>query len=199
MALIRERQAKTETPPLLKLALELGPLGVFFSVNYYAGIYYATAAFMVATTVSLITSKVLLRRIPILALVTGIFVLVFGALTIYLENDTFIKMKPTIVNSLFASVLAAGLYFRRPLLKLALGEMLQLTDTGWRLLTIRWALFFVALAILNEIVWRSFSTDTWVSFKVFGIMPLTFIFMMSQITLIMQHQVEEDQPRKAAE
>lgn len=177
--------------PLLKLVLEVGPLAIFFVCNSRFGIFYATAAFMVATVTSLLASRILLKRIPILALVTGVFVMIFGFLTIYLQDDTFIKIKPTILNVLFALILGAGLYFRRPLLKLALGEVLQLREEGWRILTLRWIGFFIFLAILNEIVWRNFSTATWVGFKSFGIMPLTFLFMMSQITLIMRHQMAE--------
>lgn len=187
----RDAEPKTDFTPLLKMLLELGPLVIFFLMNSWYGIFYATGVFMVATVISLVASKLLLKRIPILALVTGVFVLVFGALTIYLQNDIFMKVKPTILNFLFATILATGLYFRRPLLKLLLGEVLRLQEEGWRLLTLRWAFFFAFLAVLNEIVWRNFSTDTWVSFKLFGIMPLTFIFMMSQVTLVIQYQLEE--------
>jgi intracellular septation protein len=182
---------KRDVSPFLKLALEVGPLAVFFITNGKFGIFYATASFMAATLISLITSRIFLKRIPVLALVTGVFVMIFGFLTIYLHDDTFIKIKPTVVNTLFAFILAAGLYFRRPVLKLALGEILQLRDEGWRLLTLRWIGFFLFLAVLNEVVWRNFSTDTWVSFKSFGLMPLTFFFMMFQITLIMRHQISE--------
>ncbi len=177
--------------PFVKLAAEVGPLAVFFIMNGRFGIFYATAAFMVATLVSLVTSRIFLKRIPVLALVTGVFVMIFGCLTIYLHDDTFIKIKPTVVNTLFAVILAAGLYFRRPVLKLALGEVLQMQEEGWRLLTVRWIGFFLFLAVLNEAIWRNFSTDTWVSFKSFGMMPLTFLFMLSQITLIMRHQIPE--------
>jgi intracellular septation protein len=177
--------------PFLKLALEVGPLAVFFITNSRFGIFFATASFMAATLISLITSRIFLKRVPVLALVTGVFVMIFGFLTIYLHDDTFIKIKPTIVNTLFAVILAAGLYFRRPVLKLALGEILQMQEEGWRLLTLRWIGFFLFLAVLNEVIWRNFSTDTWVSFKSFGIMPLTFLFMMFQITLIMRHQISE--------
>lgn len=182
---------KRDVSPLLKLALEVGPLAVFFITNGKFGIFYATASFMAATLISLITSRIFLKRIPVLALVTGVFVMIFGFLTIYLHDDTFIKIKPTVVNTLFAFILAAGLYFRRPVLKLALGEILQMREEGWRLLTLRWIGFFLFLAVLNEVVWRNFSTDTWVSFKSFGLMPLTFFFMMFQITLIMRHQISE--------
>jgi intracellular septation protein len=184
-------KSKRDVSPFLKLALEVGPLAVFFITNGKFGIFYATASFMAATLISLVTSRIFLKRIPILALVTGVFVMIFGFLTIYLHDDTFIKIKPTIVNTLFAFILAAGLYFRRPVLKLALGEILQMREEGWRLLTLRWIGFFFFLAVLNELVWRNFSTDTWVSFKSFGLMPLTFFFMMFQITLIMRHQISE--------
>ncbi len=183
---------------ILKLTLEVGPLAVFFIANGQFGIFYATGAFMVATVISLVVSRVFLKRVPILALVTGVFVMVFGFLTIYLHDDTFIKIKPTIVNTLFAVILAAGLFFRRPVLKFALGEILQMQEEGWRVLTLRWIGFFVFLAILNEVIWRNFSTDAWVSFKSFGIMPLTFAFMMSQITLIMRYQISEV-PSEASE
>lgn len=182
---------KRDVSPFLKLALEVGPLAVFFITNGKFGIFYATASFMATTLISLITSRIFLKRVPVLALVTGVFVMIFGFLTIYLHDDTFIKIKPTVVNTLFAFILAAGLYFRRPVLKLALGEILQMREEGWRLLTLRWIGFFLFLAVLNEVVWRNFSTDTWVSFKSFGLMPLTFFFMMFQITLIMRHQISE--------
>jgi intracellular septation protein len=192
-------KTKHDFTPLLKLALEVGPLAIFFITNAKFGIFYATAAFMVATAVSLLTSRIFLKRIPVLALVTGVFVMFFGFLTIYLHDDTFIKIKPTIVNTLFAVILSAGLYFRRPVLKLALGEVMKLNEEGWRILTLRWAAFFMFLAILNEIVWRSFETPTWVAFKSFGIMPLTFLFMMAQLPVLMKHQIQETPAPEAGE
>lgn len=178
--------------PLLKLIFELGPLVVFFLTNNQYGIFVATAVFMGVTVVSLIASKIVLKKIPVMPLVTGAFVLVFGALTLYLQNDIFIKMKPTIVNVLFATALAGGLYFGRSLMKILLGDVIKLQDEGWRKLTARWAAFFLVLAILNEIVWRGFDTDTWVAFKTFGIMPITFLFMMAQIGLLQKYQIPED-------
>jgi intracellular septation protein len=195
---VKALKAKQDFTPLLKLALEVGPLALFFVLNAKFGIFYATGGFMVATVLALSISRIVFKRIPLIALVTGIFVMIFGFLTIYLQDDTFIKIKPTIVNSLFAVILAAGLYFRRPVLKLALGEVMQLQEEGWRKLTLRWIVFFIFLAILNEAVWRNFSTPTWVAFKSFGIIPLTFLFMMSQITLIMRHQIS-DVPSKHSE
>ena len=192
-------KSKQDVNPLLKLVLEMGPLALFFGTYVFLGrgsgdavdinrIIYSTGALMIATVISLVASRMLLKRIPVMPLVTGVFVLFFGTLTIWLQDATFIKIKPTILNLFFASALAGGLLFRKLLLKIVLGEVLQLEDEGWRILTLRWIGFFIVLAILNEIVWRGFSTDTWVSFKSFGIMPLTFLFMMSQITLIMKHQ-----------
>jgi intracellular septation protein len=178
--------------PLLKLVLELGPLVVFFLTNNRYDIFTATAAFMAATVISLIASRVLLRKIPIMPLITGVSVLTFGALTLLLQDDLFIKLKPTIVNLLLASALFGGLLFERPLMKILLGDVIHLQDEGWRKLSFRWACFFLFLAVLNEVVWRSFSTDTWVAFKTFGVMPLTFFFMMSQIGLLQKYQISED-------
>ncbi len=192
------QNTKPDLSQLLKLALEVGPLAIFFIANNKLGIFYATGAFMVATVASLIASRILLKRIPMLALVTGVFVMFFGFLTIYLHDDTFIKIKPTVVNTLFALVLATGLYFRRPLLKYALGEVMKLRDEGWRILTMRYVAFFAFLAILNEIVWRNFDADTWVAFKTWGVMPMSFLFMMAQVPMIMKHQIEEA-PAKAGE
>jgi intracellular septation protein len=177
---------------LIKLALEIGPLGLFFLVNGKYGIFAATGAFMVATVISLTGSLILMKRLPIMPLVTGVFVLVFGGLTLYLQNDMFIKMKPTIVNLLFAGALGTGLAFGRSLMKIVLGEVIQLYDEGWRILTLRWTGFFLFLAILNEIIWRLFSTEFWAAFKLFGVMPITFLFMMSQIGLLQKYQLQQE-------
>ncbi|WP_088348589.1 MULTISPECIES: septation protein A [Rhodomicrobium] len=178
--------------PLFKLVLEFGPLLVFFLTNNRFDIFTATAVFMAATILSLIASKLILKKVPIMPLVTGGFVLVFGALTIWLQNDMFIKVKPTIVNLLFAAALGGGLLFGRSLIKIVLEDAIKLQDEGWKKLTFRWAIFFVFLAILNEFVWRSFDTSTWAAFKTFGIMPITFLFMMCQIGLLQKYQIPED-------
>lgn len=175
-------------PPLVKVALDLGPLLIFFGVNAKAGIMLATAAFMVAVILSLGTSYVLERRIAIMPLITGAIVLVFGGLTLYLDNDVFIKLKPTIVNSIFVVLLLTGLALNKMFIKLLFEEVVSLPDHAWRVLTIRWAAFFFALAVLNEIVWRNFSTDFWVGFKVWGIFPLTLFFSVLQVPYIMRHQ-----------
>jgi len=180
--------------PLLKFAVELGPLLVFFFVNARVDIFAATAAYMVAAIIALAVTWFLARRVPIMPLVTGIFVLAFGGLTLFLQNDLFIKMKPTIVNALFGAILLGGLFFGRSLLKPVLGETLALRDEGWRILTLRWGLFFFALAVINEFIWRNFSTEFWVDFKVFGIMPLTMIFAMSQFSVINRYMIQDKEP-----
>ena len=177
--------------PLLKLALEIGPLAVFFLVNARLGIFPATAAFMVAISISIGLTWMLARRVPMLPLVTGAFVLVFGGLTLILHDELFIKLKPTIVNTLFAVILFGGQMYGKSFLKSLLGEMFAMTEEGWRQLTFRWALFFLCLAVLNELVWRNFTTDQWVSFKVFGIMPLTIVFSMTQLPLMNRCKLPE--------
>jgi intracellular septation protein len=183
--------------PVLKLALEVGPLVVFFMANAYSDrfgvaqdrrIFTATAVFIVATLVALAVHYALVRKLPIMPLVSGVVVVVFGGLTLWLDDELFIKLKPTIVNTLFGLVLLGGLYFGKPLLAIVLDSVFDLTDEGWRKLSFRWALFFFVLAALNEIVWRTQTTDAWVSFKVFAIMPLTIVFALSQTPLLMRHE-----------
>lgn len=181
-----------ETPlkdQLLKLAVEVGPLVAFFVINARAGIFWGTGVFMGATVASLIASRILFGRIPIMPLVTGACVMVFGGLTLWLQDDHFIKIKPTIVNALFAGALFIGLLAGQSLLRIVFGEVFRLTDEGWRKLTLRWACFFTFLALLNEVVWRSFSTDTWVSFKVFAVMPITMAFAVAQVGLLRQYEL----------
>jgi len=170
-----------------KLAIELGPLLVFFAGNAVAGIYAGTASFMVATLISLAVARLRYHKLPVMPLISGVIVFAFGGLTLYLHDDTFIKLKPTIVYSLFAVLLVAGLMFKKPLLELLFGPVFALTEEGWRKLTMRWAVFFIAMAIVNEIVWRNFSTDAWVSFKAFGFLPLTFLFALAQVPLLQRH------------
>ncbi len=179
--------AQKQVNPVLKIALEFGPLAVFFFMNSQYGIFYATGGFMVATVVALTLSKLLLGKVAMMPLVTGAFVMVFGGLTLYLSDDLFIKLKPTIVNCLFGAILSGATLMKYPLLKPLLGDAFPMNDEGWKKLTWRWALFFFFLAGLNEVVWRNFSTDFWVSFKVFGIMPLTFLFAGSQLYFLREH------------
>jgi intracellular septation protein len=200
--------AKKQLNPFLKLALDMGPLLLFFFANSRpqlflpfiapllpdaiangdrAGIFVATAVFMIAILVALIVSYVLTRHLPMMAIVTAIVVVVFGGLTLFLQDDTFIKMKPTIIYVLFGGILLGGLAFNKPLLAAVFDSVFDLTEEGWRKLTLRWAVFFLALAVLNEIVWRTQTTDFWVSFKVFGVVPLTFIFAALQFPLLQKY------------
>ena len=177
--------------PGLKIALEMGPLVLCFIGNAYGGIYVATGLLMVATPLSLAIMWVIARRIAITPLISAALVLVFGALTIYLQDDHFIKIKATLVNGLFATALLGTLAFGKPLLPYMLDGMVALTDRGWRILTLRWGLFFLAMAVLNEVVWRSASTDTWITFKTFGYLPLTLIFALSQAPLMARYKLAD--------
>ncbi|HWJ99822.1 MAG TPA: septation protein A [Xanthobacteraceae bacterium] len=183
---------KKQLNPLLKLLLDFGPLLLFFFANSYRGIFFATAAFMVAIVIALAVQYMLLRRLPVLPIVTAGIVLVFGALTLWLHNDTFIKMKPTIIYIMFGVILFAGLATGRPLLETVLEGAFQLTEQGWKILTWRWAVFFLALAVLNEIIWRSVSTDTWVAFKTFGFLPLTILFALAQTPVFLRYQIKPE-------
>lgn len=173
---------------LYATALELGPLVLFFIANGRWGIYWGTGVFVVATSIALPCYRVLEKRWPVMPLVGGFFVLVFGGLTIWLQDDTFIKLKPTIVNCLFGTILGGGLLlFRRPLLKPLFGTAFSLTDEGWRKLTLRWTLFFFVLAAVNEVMWRSFTTDTWIASKMFLSFPLTLVFAFLQVPLLRRY------------
>jgi len=176
--------------PLLKLVLDLGPLVLFFFANSHYGIFVATATFMVAVLAALAVSYGLTRHLPIMPVVTAIIVVVFGGLTLILHDATFIKVKPTIIYALFGAVLIGGLFFNKPLLGVVFDSLFNLTEEGWRKLTLRWALFFLVLAVLNEVVWRNTSTNVWVDFKVFGVTPLTLVFGALQVPLLKKYAVE---------
>ncbi len=191
----------------LKFFLEIGPLLIFFFLNNRSEnlnllgydlkpIMAATAGFIIATVISLVATYVLLRKLPIMPLVSGLFIIVFGGLTIYLNDEMFIKIKPTLLNILFGSILLIGLKFNQIFLKLLLEDGLSLNPAGWRGLTIRWGIFFYFLAIMNEIVWRCFTTEQWATFKVFGTMPITIIFILSQLKFMMNHMdnVAQEKP-----
>jgi intracellular septation protein len=182
-------------PPALKLLTEMGPLIAFFVANAWGGIFWATGIYMITAAVALGVSWAMTRRIAIVPIVALGFVVAFGALTLILADETFIKVKVTIINALFGAILLTGLAMGRPLLKLAFGEAVNLDPEGWRKLTIRWALFFFAMAALNEVVWRTVTTDAWVNFKVFGLLPLTVVFALAQIRLMQRHMVEETSSR----
>jgi intracellular septation protein len=196
------KPAAEQVNPLLKLGLEFGPLAIFFFANSYGDrwfgvatdqrIFVATGVFMVASLISLALSKILLNHLPRMAVINAVVVTVFGGLTLALNDELFIKLKPTIVNSLFGCVLLGGLAMGRPLLPYVLDSVMSLTDEGWKKLTFRWGLFFFVLAAINEIVWRNFSTDFWVGFKVWGIMPITIAFALSQTPLILKYEVKDE-------
>jgi intracellular septation protein len=181
--------------PFLKLGLDLGPLLIFFVANAMFGIFTATGVFMATMCIAMAIGFTIERTISPVALVTGVLVLIFGGLTLWLSNDIFIKIKPTILYAMFAAVLLGGLLADRLLIKYVLGQSMRLPDTAWRALTWRWSAFFLALAIANEFMWRNFSTDYWVAFKVWVVFPLTLIFALSQTPYIARHQIEsEDAP-----
>ncbi len=187
--------------PMLKLALEFGPLAVFFLANAYGDkwfgvapdrrIFVATGVFMAVTLAALAITWVLTRKIAIMPLISAVVVTVFGGLTILLDDALFIKLKPSIVNTLFGCILMGGLAFGKPILKIVLDTVMNLTHEGWMKLTFRWALFFFFLAAVNEVVWRNFSTDFWVAFKVWGIMPITLAFALAQTPLVLRYEVKD--------
>lgn len=175
-----------------KLAIDLGPLLIFFAANAWYGIFPATAAFMVAIIAALAASRFLLGKISPMPLITAVLVMVFGGLTLFLQDETFIKIKPTILYVLFAALLFGGMAVNRLFLQMVMGDAIDLTREGWRKMTVRWAIFFLVLAVLNEAVWRTMTTDFWVSFKVFGLLPLTFVFAALQIGLLQKHSKSAD-------
>jgi intracellular septation protein len=208
---------KPQLNPLTKLALDLGPLLLFFFVNSrpalfapllkpflpdallsgeHAGIFTATAIFIPAILLALAAGYVLTRHLPLMPVITAIIVVVFGGATLIFQDETFIKLKPTIIYVLFGGVLLGGLVFGKSLLGLVFDQVLHLTDEGWRKLTLRWGVFFLALAVLNEIVWRTQSTDFWVSFKVFGVAPLTFVFAGLQYWLLQKYAAPDSADAK---
>jgi intracellular septation protein len=182
---------KKQLDPFLKLVLDIGPLILFFAANAKFGIYAATGTFMAAVLLAFAVSYALTKHVAVMPLVTAAIVLVFGGLTLVLHDDLFIKLKPTIIYVLFGGTLLGGLAFNKPLLGMVFDSVFHLREEGWRKLTWRWALFFLVLAILNEIVWRTQTTDFWVSFKLFGVVPLTFLFAALQVPLLTKYSVDK--------
>ncbi|PWV98296.1 intracellular septation protein A [Hoeflea marina] len=193
--------------PVLKLALELGPLLVFFFANSKAEwmaeqfpmlaslgkpIFIASAAFMAATAIALTISWILLRSLPIMPILSAVVIFVFGAIGFWLHDEFFFKIKPTIINTMFGTILLGGLWFGRSLLGYVFDSAFQLDAEGWRKLTFRWGVYFLVMAVVNEVMWRNFSTDTWIAFKVWGNMPLSILFMLAQMPLMMRHALPEE-------
>ena len=174
-----------------KILVDIGPLAVFFIFYTRGDLLSAILPFMIATIIAVLFSYIVEKKIPIMPTVGAVIILVFGGLTIYFDNEVFFKMKPTIINLLFAGILFIGILLNKPLLKYLLGGAIKLKDEGWSILTKRWIGFFISLAILNEIIWRTQSTDLWVNFKVFGILPITFIFTLTQISIIKKFQIKD--------
>jgi intracellular septation protein len=190
-------------PQILKLVLELGPLVIFYIANARADIFVATEWFMGSMVVALVLSWLLLHKVAIMPLVTAIVVLIFGSLTLILHDDTFIKMKPTVVNALFAAALLGGLAFHQSLLRYVFGDVYKLKPEGWTILTLRWGLFFLFLAVLNEVVWRgadaliadkTAATDLWVNFKVWATTPITIVFTLFQLPLLTKYAPDAEHP-----
>ena len=174
-----------------KILVDIGPLAVFFIFYTRGDLKSAILPFMLATVIAVLFSYIVEKKIPIMPTVGAAIILVFGGLTIYFDNEVFFKMKPTIINLLFGAILYGGEIMKKPLLKYLLGATLKLQEEGWSILTKRWISFFIALAILNEVIWRTQSTDLWVNFKVFGILPITFVFTMTQFSLIKKFQIKD--------
>ena len=177
--------------PIVKIIIEAGPLVAFFVGNWLAGIFWGTGIFMAATAVALILSWLLTRKLAVMPLISAGFVAVFGILTLWLHDETFIKVKVTLINALFGMILLGGLFFGQTFLKFVMGEALKMTDEGWRALTIRWGIFFLCVAVVNEVVWRSVSTDTWVNFKV-ALLPITLVFALSQAPMMTKYMIQDD-------
>jgi intracellular septation protein len=178
------------SPKWLKPFVEYGPIVVFFVAYYTGDLFTATAAIMAATAIAISMSYVYERKVPMMPLLTAIVIGIFGGLTLWLKDDTFIKMKPTIIQTIFGLVLLGGLAFGKLFLKSVMGQMWKINDFAWRKLTVRFSCYFFAMAMINELVWRTQSTDFWVNFKVFGLMGLTFVFIISQIGFIQRNTKE---------
>ncbi len=183
---------KKEMPQGLKLALDFAPLVAFFATYKIGGVYWATGIIIALTIVSLIVGYAITGKIAKFPLFSGIVITVMGGLTLYLQNDMFVKMKPTAANLIFAAILGGGLLSGRIFLKDLLGSAIEMAETAWRTLTWRWMVFFLVLAGLNEYVWRTMSEATWVNFKVFGLMGLTMVFALANAPFMAKHMKQDD-------
>lgn len=187
-----QTEAAKDLPSGMRMALDFGPVIIFFVVNYLAppplGIFYATGAFMAAMMAAMVYSWAKVGKISPMLLFSGVMVLIFGGITLLLRDETFIKLKPTIYYVFIASILIMGLVLKRPTLQALLGSVYPgLSDKGWDLLSRNWAIFFLAMAALNELVWRNFSTDFWVGFKLWGAIPLTLIFAFANVPMLLKN------------
>lgn len=180
-----------DLPPWLKPTVDFGPLAVFFAANFLYDLMVATAAVIVASSLAVVLWLIVARRLPVVPLVTALVVGTLGGLTLWLDDERFLKMKPTIVQGAFSLILFAGLALKRPLLRLIMDQAWSMDQEGWRRLTRRFAFFFAAMAALNELVWRTQSTDFWVTYKVFGILGLTVLFAMAQTPLMQRHHLAD--------
>lgn len=187
-----DQKSKKRLPPLVRLAFDLGPLILFFMLAKQ--FYLATAIFIPLATASFAITYWYERRISVMPAVTLAVVLVFGGLTLYLHNETFFKMKPTIIYAIFAIILTTGILTQRNFLKVVFDQAFHLPETAWRTLTWRWISFFVAMALANEFVWRNYSTEFWAGYKLFGAIPLFFLFTLSQTPFLLKHHRDEDAP-----
>lgn len=185
---------KSGANPWIKLAVDFVPLLLFFVVNGWMGIYWATGVFMAAMVAAIVAARILLGEVSKMLWVNAIIVLVFGSLTIVLHNDIFIKIKPTLLYGMFAVILFYGLWSGKPVMKQVLESAYPaLTDEGWRLLSRNWAWFFLVMALINEFVWRSYSTDIWVAFKAWGVLPLSILFALLQTPILLKHSDEQSE------
>ena len=178
----------------IKFVTDFGPLVIFFFYYYNSdkNLTVAIPPFIIATLIALAVIWLLEKKVPMVPLIGGILISFFGGLTIYFNNPVFLYIKPTVINILFGLALFFGKYFtNEPLLKKVMGKSIALTDIGWKILTKKWMYFFFSLAILNECVWRTQSEEFWVNFKVWGLLPITFIFTAFQISLINKHKIDE--------
>ncbi|QLC21597.1 septation protein A [Parasphingopyxis sp. CP4] len=191
----KEKAADKELSSGMRMALDFGPVLVFFVVNYLApapfSIFYATAAFMAAMMAAMIYSWTKVGKISPMLLFSGAMVLIFGGVTLLLRDETFIKIKPTIYYVFIALLLIGGLLTKRPTLQALLGSAYPgLTERGWNLLSRNWAIFFLGMAVLNEAVWRNFSTDFWIGFKLWGAIPLTLIFAIANVPMLLKNGLD---------
>ena len=181
--------------PIIKFVADFGPLLIFFTIHFYNenDLKVAIPPFIVATLIALIVVYISEKKIPMVPLTSGILITLFGGLTLYFDNKIFFYMKPTIINLLFAFVLFFGKFFsKKPLLKIFFQATMELEDEGWKILNNRWIAFFIFVAILNEIVWRTQTEAFWVNFKVWGLLPISFIFAASQITILKKYKLKKN-------